>query len=221
MIDSICLEFEKYLVPNKNILIPETNEGIKQNICVISSCGCCWEVYLPIKYEFDYREWLYYNNIIVKSVNYINKLLCETCTWLMLDTMQKELEHVLSITDFDNTIKLDNHIWILKYCVNGIPDTIIQFQYPSSIGDIYKKAIQYFINTYDTYKDFLQFISNWSISNNIITKKTNSYCATIPNNLDIIDSGTNTNNKIIELFELLINGKCEVKCLLCINNNLT
>ncbi len=195
MTDCICFEFDATINRDKNILIPlhETHQDLAANISFPSlSCECCWSVYLPIEYEYKYREWLNDKGICIKSVKYINGLHNETARWIMLDNMEKEACTLLNqITNENETNTQQTASYTLKYIVTDNPDAS-------------------YIHTFtgDNYKDFISQLGNWGISNNMFTKR--------GFNKELKEGFKNgINGTKYKLFDLHINGKPEVVCTIC------
>lgn len=216
MVDSICFEFDATIIRDKNTLIPphETKVELAENISMATlSCGCCWSVYLPIKYEYEYREWLNEKDISIKSVKYINRVHNEIASWLTLYKM--ETDAVSFLTQLSNSGlqcgTLSDKCITVKYIVKDKPDCVFTFEKESTYpGIIYNKALELFIETIGNYKDFLSQLGNWGVSNNMFTKAK----LLIPEKMFANYNSTMSNE--YKLFDVTINGKTEVKCIACI-----
>jgi hypothetical protein len=218
MVDSICFEFDATIIRDKNTLIPshETNADLAANISMATlECGCCWSMYLPIKYEYEYREWLNDKDIDIQSVKYINRVHNEIASWLTLYKM--ETDAMTFLTQLVNSgihrgSRSDRYV-TLKYIVKDRPDSVFTFEKESTYpGIIYNKALELFIETIGNYKDFLSQLGNWGVSNNIFTKAK----LLIPEKMfaNTIHNSSMANE--YKMFDVTINGKTEVKCVACI-----
>jgi len=212
MCDTICFEFNTHDIYDRNTLIPpkdkpEYSELAANIIFSELQCGCCWSVYLPISYEYMYREWLDSNSLVPTTVIYINSLHIELRNRLYLDGEQKKFSELLNelLTTAHDTTALLERDWIVKYHIIDKPLELFCFTKGTHrVSDIYKKVLELFISTIDTYKDFLPQYSNWGISNNLVyAKKLN-----MPTQLKL-------NHGLQELcmFNIHINEKKEVNCI--------
>lgn len=211
MFDTILFEFNAHNIPNKNTLIPQKNDpdysALIDNIAFSNlECGCCWSVYLPIIYEYTYREWLETHNLAHTTVTYINSLHTETKNWLYLDGEQKRFSEFLNklvISEHDTTDFIDRD-WVVKYHVADNPEKIQTFtKGVHSVSDIYKTVLELFISAIETYKDFIPQYTNWSISNNLVYAKK----LHMPKQMAL-----NHGLKELIMFDIHLNGKKEVAC---------
>lgn len=211
MADAICFEFKSHNIPDKTTLIPQKDEPeyaeLVANISFSSmECGCCWLVYLPIRYEYKYREWLDNYGLVPKETKYINNRHNEDKNWIYFDSEQKKFTAMLNelMSSEQNTTELLNRDWTVRYHVANEPNKVFAFTKDvHRVSDVYKKILELFISAIETYKDWLPQFSNWGISNNLVYAKQ----LQMPKQLAL-----NYGLKELCMFEIYINGKEEVKC---------
>lgn len=211
MPDTILFEFNTHNILYKDTLIPQKDEPEYSELAASISfsnleCGCCWSVYLPIIYEYTYREWLNSNDLVPTTVTYINSLHTETKNWLYLDGEQKlftEFLNKLMISEHNTTDLLDRD-WVVKYLVGDNPEKILTFtKGVHRVSDIYKKILELYILSIDMYKDFIAQFDNWDISNNLVYAKK----LQMPKQMAL-----NYGLKKLIMFAIHLNGKKEVEC---------
>lgn len=211
MPDTILFEFNTHNILYKDTLIPQKDEPEYSELAASISfsnleCGCCWSVYLPIIYEYTYREWLNSNDLVPTTVTYINSLHTETKNWLYLDGEQKlftEFLNKLMISEHNTTDLLDRD-WVVKYHITDKPLKLFSFNKNiHRVSDIYKKILELYILSIDMYKDFIAQFANWDISNNLVYAKK----LQMPKQMAL-----NYGLKELRLFDIHLNGKKEVEC---------
>lgn len=212
MCDTICFEFNTHDIYDRNTLIPKNDDNEYSNLIENIAfsrleCGCCWSVYLPIGYEYTYRDWLDSNSLVPTTVTYINKLHTEYKNWIYLDNEQKKFTGFLNelIAGKKEDTELLNRDWIVKYHTANEQNKVFAFtKEVHRVSDIYKKVLELFILAIETYKDWLPQYSNWGISNNLVYAKR----LNMPTQLEL-------NHCLQELcmFDIHINEKKEVKCI--------
>lgn len=211
MPDTILFEFNSHNILYKDTLIPQKDEPEYSELATSISfsnleCGCCWSIYLPISYEYTYREWLETHGLAPTTVTYINSLHTETRSWLYLDSEQKrfvEFLNELVISEHDTTDLLDRD-WVVKYLVGDNPEKIQTFtKGVHSVSDIYKTVLELLISAIETYKDFIPQYTNWGISNNLVYAKK----LHMPKQMAL-----NYGLKELKMFDIHLNGKKEVAC---------
>jgi hypothetical protein len=211
MPDTILFEFNTHNILYKDTLIPQKDEPeyseLIDNISFSNlECGCCWSVYLPIIYEYTYREWLETHKLAPTTVTYINSLHVETRNWLYLDGEQKkftELLNELVISEHDTTDLLDRD-WVVKYHITDKPLKLFSFNKDiHRVSDIYKKILELYISSIDMYKDFIAQFSNWGVSNNLVYAKK----LQMPKQMAL-----NHGLKKLIMFDIHLNGKKELEC---------
>ena len=134
MTDAICFEFSSHNTPDKNTFIPQKSDPeyaeVAENVSFASmTCGCCYSVCLPIRYEYNYREWLEIHGIVPKETKYISNRHNETKNWIYLDSEQKKFTALLNelLDSEQNTTELLNRDWTVKYHLANEPNKVLIF----------------------------------------------------------------------------------------------
>lgn len=211
MANAIYFEFNNHNVPAKKTYIWQKkalkDSEFADNISIhLMKCDCCYTVYLPIHYEYKYREWLDNYGLVPKETKYINNRHNEDKNWIYFDSEQKKFTALLNelMSSEQNTTELLNRDWTVKYHVATEPDELFAFTKDvHRVSDVYKKVLELFISAIEIYKDWLPQFSNWGISNNLVYAKK----LQMPKQMSL-----NNGLKELRMFDICINGKKEVAC---------
>lgn len=217
MPDAICFAFNanhSLFISDKKTLIPQESDpeyaDVAANVSfALMECGCCYSVYIPIRYEYKYREWLDIHGIVPTETKYISNLHNETKNWIYLDSEQQKFTgfHNKLIAGKNEETEFLTRVWTVTYHVANEPNKVFTFTKDvHRVSDVYKKVLELFISAIETYKDWLPQYTNWSISNNLVyAKKLN-----MPKQLAL----SHGLNKLL-MFDICINGENIVKCSIC------